>query len=377
MLSAMRPAKALLASLGVLLAAAFPDGPARAAMEPRSVAEALAIGFGGTGDAAYSNATIEGTQTIISDLVVRTRDDGSVSIGRAVITNAVAQAGGGFTADRVAYETMRTSSRDPDTKVVSRQSTASTVLEAVSVLGANEANPLLGRFVFASASGRGVSFSSSADSGVFNADGFVASIDAAGRRAVYRLDRIVLPQAPSPFPELGYNTLTASLTVSGSYEPNAKLLKLDEFSLTLPDLGKFSFTGNFVSPPLEKFADPTLTDAGRALLLYTSTTLTAATIRIENGGLVERALELGAKNAKVSRQAFTDQLRGAVPLTVGSQIKDPAFRASAVQALTAFLQNPRSLVLTAVPRKPLPLAELMVNTEVLPDLFTLNLAAGN
>ncbi len=104
------------------------------------------------------------------------------------------------------------------------------------------------------------------------------------------------------------------------------------------------------------------------------------TIRFDNTGVVERALDMQAKMMGASREDIVAQLNGALPFMLNA-INNPAFQEKVATAGQAFLADPKSLTITVSPAQPVPFQEIMGNAmsapQTLPDMLGIDVTANN
>ena len=88
-------------------------------------------------------------------------------------------------------------------------------------------------------------------------------------------------------------------------------------------------------------------------LAYVSTS-----IRYDDAGLANRALDLAAKQQNTTRDALIAQGKAVLPLMLG-QLQNPEFATAVSLAVGKFLDDPKSIEIDATPAEPVPGAMLM------------------
>jgi hypothetical protein len=158
--------------------------------------------------------------------------------------------------------------------------------------------------------------------------------------------------------DLGYDKLMLGLDFSFAYDAAAGILDLDKFAISAVDAGTLLMTakiGNLTPDLLKKMSG--LADADRMAAMQ-SLTVNALSVRLDNNSVVDRALDMQAKQMGVSRDQFVAQMVGAMPLML-SILQNPDFQNKVSSALGVFLKDPRSLSATATPAQPLPVMQIM------------------
>lgn len=179
-----------------------------------------------------------------------------------------------------------------------------------------------------------------------------------------------------PFTKLGYSgDLKGSFLAEGTFDAAAGTLALTNFSVALADIGTLSLSASLAGLASDKIMDASLSMEDRMMALYTSGTLASASIRFDNAGIVERVLDQQAKAAGVARPALATSMARALPLLLTPAIADAAFRSEFANAAGKFLVEPRAIVVSGAPEKPMPLASLVLSVETLPAVLRLKARA--
>lgn len=172
----------------------------------------------------------------------------------------------------------------------------------------------------------------------------------------------------------GYSTLSGGLAISGGWNPEDGKTTLDEYSFTVDDAGTLGmtldlsgYTLNLVKQVKEiskKMNDPAMTEEqksaqGLAILgLMQGLTFTSATVRFDDDGLTQKALDYAGKQQGVSAADVANQVKAMVPFML-AQVKNPDFAAQVSAAVNAYIDNPKSLEIAAQPATPQPFSALM------------------
>jgi hypothetical protein len=71
-----------------------------------------------------------------------------------------------------------------------------------------------------------------------------------------------------------------------------------------------------------------------------------------------KVLDFVAKQQGTNRESIIAQAKGTLPFAL-AQLQNPAFAASVSAAVGAYLDNPQSLKIAAMPANPVPVAQIM------------------
>ena len=152
---------------------------------------------------------------------------------------------------------------------------------------------------------------------------------------------------------MGYTEFEGTLTLDTVYDTTKNSIAINALTVDAPKVGKLAFAAKFSDTSLGGIADPDETTARAAARLD------SVSVRFEDGGIVGRMLDMQAELYNGTRDEARDILiYGALPFVL-NYIDNQAFRAQFIDAAEAFLKNPKSITITAVPPMPVPLGEAM------------------
>lgn len=171
---------------------------------------------------------------------------------------------------------------------------------------------------------------------------------------------------------LGYQQISGSIKSSGKWNPQDGDFELTETNITINDAGTLgmSFTlGGYTRELIaslreiqQQMADDPEADStaqGMAALgLMQQMSFRSAEISFTDDSLTSKVLELVAQMQGMSKTDVAAIAKGAVPFAV-SQLGDSDFTASTTQAVSAFLDNPKVIRITAKPANDVPFALIM------------------
>jgi hypothetical protein len=384
----MRSSVSRLAGAGVFASLLLWASGVLAAPDPKAVADALAAAFstGGKTQASYAGATVSGGDITITDFKViqPDRKGREIDVPSVVVTGAADRPGGGFTAARIVFN---------DGKATYRQSTIAwqaATIEEVTIPPAAELAKLNDTFrPFARSSVVGISITRpelTQPIAVAKVDSVMAA-DAQGQfnGITVNASGIVIPASALDRPELqgmlqglGYADLTATAQLDAAFDSAADTFTLNSMMLDVADVGKLAVTGKFSHVKVHPSGDqaggsgtPPSRDAPM---------LDAMTVRLDNAGVIERALDMQAKLLGTTR----DDVAGQWPMLLMFLIGDAGgmdFQEKLMGALTAFLKDPKSLTVTLAPTAPVPLDQLartvFKDQAKVPELLGVDITANN
>jgi hypothetical protein len=169
--------------------------------------------------------------------------------------------------------------------------------------------------------------------------------------------------------ELGYDALSLGGEIRLGYDAERSTLTLDALSLALDKGGRLEAAATItgVSPDLLQAPDRLEDYIGEI-------GFGAARAAYQDQSLVDRLLDVAARQQKVTREVFKARMAALVP-ALAAQIADPQMRAAIAQAVAAFIVRPGALEVVAEPPAPVPavqvLATIAANPWRLVDIFRL------
>jgi len=183
-------------------------------------------------------------------------------------------------------------------------------------------------------------------------------------------------QAMAMLSALGYtNGFNVSVSIDGGYEHTTDTVTLKTFTIDTADVGKVTIDGKFSGVPLSK-----LTDDNAAGDLASKGKLESFHVRFDNSGIVEKVLDMQAQQSGMKRADMVSQFTGALPLLLNF-IGNEAFQGKIVTAVTTFLNDPKSITLTAAPNAPVGFDAIVsaftAARETIPDLVGADISANN
>ena len=183
------------------------------------------------------------------------------------------------------------------------------------------------------------------------------------------------PKSKEVIDALGYRSVTGNMKIAGSWQPSDGKMTLSQYDITVDDAGTFGMAFNLSGYTMDfikslqavqkKMAEkPEGSDdsaEGMAMLgLLQQLTFNGASIRFDDDSLTNKVLEYAAKQQGMTAKDIANQAKAIVPFGM-AQLNNPELTAQVTSAVSAYLDNPRSLEIAARPASPVPFALLMAN----------------
>ena len=197
---------------------------------------------------------------------------------------------------------------------------------------------------------------------------------------------LVLTGLSVPVTDVGNPTLTGTLTdlgltklqvdaaLSGGWSQASEKLDLENFQLTVADLGQLAAAGSLSNIPRDAIEHPET--FGSAVM---AGNLVKAELGFVDNGLVDRVFTKLAALNKVPSENIKKSITINMPVLLG-QVSDSAVRNRMIFAAIEFLNTPKNIKLYTTLTSPLPISTLMATLhekpQNLPGLLKLDAAAN-
>ena len=367
---------------GAAVILVYGTGPAFAA-DANQIADALVAAMTASGDSkvTFDSASAAGDDVSITNLQVSGDDGSSVTIPTVFITNAQPRDPGGFTANAISFDNAKMLNEGNTITWGTASATDTIVPSAAEIKSKAKLRPF--------------STMNIANMKVSGEDlpvpleianiGVGLDLDDGGLPRDFSLDIAsinippeIVATADNDFKQLaeglGYDSFVINVMVEGGYETAQDRLTLRSFAIEAPEVGKFSLAGTISNVKASDLATEQSPDA------LANGNLENLTIRFENSGVVERALDMQAKMMGASREDIVAQLNGALPFMLNA-LNNPAFQEKVAKAAQTFLSDPKSITITANPAQPVPFQQIMGSAmtapQSLPDTLAIDVTANN
>lgn len=220
---------------------------------------------------------------------------------------------------------------------------------------------------------------------VFALEGIDANLNAAEDQSKFDFDatvsgmKIDLTTAPDPKAQeaitaLGLQQLNGEITAKGSWTLADGKFEFTEYALDFENVGRldinFSLSGytlDFIKAMQDAIkaseANPDKAAGQQALgmsmmglaqqLIYNG-----ASIRFDDAGITAKALDFAGKQQGVDGKQMAQSLKGMLPMVLG-QMNMPDLQKQIETAVNAYLDDPKSIMVSANPDQPLPAPQIM------------------
>ncbi|MEM9104956.1 MAG: hypothetical protein AAGC96_04805 [Pseudomonadota bacterium] len=192
---------------------------------------------------------------------------------------------------------------------------------------------------------------------------------------------------------MGYGYVNGGLVINGLWAPPTGELTLNEYALTLDDVGRLDlqlsisgYTLEFVQG-IQKLqeqmsgADEKAQQAmGLAMLgMMQQLTFNSLSLRFDDASVTNKVLDLVASQQGMSREQMVQGLQGMLPFVL-AQLQNPEFQQQISEAVGAYLADPKNIEISAQPSGPLPFASLvgaaMTAWQSLPEMLNVQVTAN-
>lgn len=211
-------------------------------------------------------------------------------------------------------------------------------------------------------------------------DGNPMDFDASGRFFA-DLSFIDDPAQAAIINAMGYRQLNGTVSVAGSWQPESGRMTMSPYDIKIDNAGTLGlafdiggYTPDFIAS-LREFQKQAAaagpgednTAQGLALLgLVQQLSFHGAEISFTDDSLTQKALELAGAQQGVSARDTANMVKGMLPFVL-AEFGSPELSGEITQAVSAFLDNPQSLRITATPAQPVPFAMVMAAGMVSPQ----------
>ena len=198
------------------------------------------------------------------------------------------------------------------------------------------------------------------------------------------------PKSKEAIEALGYQNISGSFRTTGTWHPAEGKMELSKYDITVNDAGTLGLTFNLGGYTVDFIrslqelqkkmaAEPQGADnsaQGMAMLgLMQQLTFNSASIRFTDDSLTNKVLDYVGKKQGMSGRDIANQAKAIVPFGM-AQLNNPELTAQASAAIGKFLDDPRSLEISAAPPASVPFALIMANAMANPVELTRTLAVA-
>lgn len=207
------------------------------------------------------------------------------------------------------------------------------------------------------------------------------------------LSKVEDAQAKQAIDSMGYGYVNGDLVINGLWAPPTGELTLNEYALTLDDVGRldlqFSISGytmEFVQG-LQKMQEQMASGDEQAqqamglaaLGLMQQLTFNSLSLRFDDASVTNKILDMVASQQGMTREQMVQGLQGMLPFAL-AQLQNPEFQQHVSEAVGAYLADPKNIEISAKPSGPMPFASLagaaMTAWQSLPEMLNVQVTAN-
>lgn len=319
-----------------------------------------------------STVTLEGAE------LTATGSDAPVKLGTITMDGVEEDGDGGYTIETVSFE---------DINVTEKETTVTAedlAITGVSIPGEVVAGTLESLMMYESASSGPVSVSANGKE-MFSMSGMEANMtrmdDDAGLEfnatmsdLKADLTSVEDPKAKETLDKLALHSLEGKVSMSGSWELASGKLTVDEYAFDFKDIGRLNlslafsgYTLDFLKSMQETLkaaeSNPNKEEANAAMGmsmmgLVQQLTFNNASISFEDASITKKLLDYAGGEQGVTGDQMAQSLKGLVPLMI-AQLNMPDLQNQISAAVNTYLDDPKSIRISAEPKEPVPFPMIM------------------
>jgi hypothetical protein len=356
------------------------------ALEANALAERLKAVLTGQGmDVSWTNITENGSKIVLESTSLKvTNAPAPVLIGDVTL-DEVTEVNGGYRVGKVTLPSYALSEDGMNIEITGAEVTGLTLPQEGST------DPLASIMMYEAADLATVSVKK-ADKSLFSMsdlhveitppkDGAALEFSGAAEKFSADLTTVEDPEAKKVIEALGYNTINGFFEMEGSWQPTDGRMGLTQYDISVENAGKLGMTfdiGGYtpdfakamqdIQKKMAEQSEGTDNSAqGLAMLgLMQQLTFHGATIRFDDDSLTSKVLEYVAKQQGMKPQDIANQAKAIVPFLM-AQLNNPELTTNVTQAISKYLDDPKSLEIAAAPASPVPFALVMAGAMSTPQ----------
>ncbi|HEV7251054.1 MAG TPA: hypothetical protein VGN93_29115 [Shinella sp.] len=327
----------------------------------------------------YSNAAVDGsTVTLEGTELKATGAEAPIKLGTITMEGVEEDGEGGYTIETVAFQDIDVT--EADATVTAKD----LALNGVSIPGTVVSGTLESLLMYESATAGPVSVSTKGKE-VFSMSGMEATItrmdadaglefDATLNDLKADLTTVEDPKAKDTLAKLGIQSLEGKVNMSGSWELASGKLAVDEYAFDFKDIGRLNLSLEFSGYTLDFLknlqeaiktaeANPNKEEAnaamGMAMMgLVQQLTFNSASLSFEDASITKKLLDYAGSEQGVTGDQMAQSLKGLVPIMI-AQLNMPDLQNQISAAVNTYLDDPKSLTISAEPKEPVPFPMIM------------------
>jgi len=327
----------------------------------------------------YSNVAVDGsTVTLEGTELKATGTETPIKLGTVTMEGVEEDGDGGYTIETIGFE---------DVNVTDAESTVSAkdlALNGVAVPGKIVPGTLESLLMYESATAGPISVTSKGKE-VFSMSGMETNITRMDNDAGLEFDAkfsdlkadlttVEDPKAKDTLNKLGIQSLEGEVSMAGNWELASGKLAVDEYAFDFKDIGRLNlqlafsgYTLDFIKNMQEALktaeANPNKEEAnaamGMAMMgLVQQLTFNSATISFEDASITKKLLDYAGSEQGVTGDQMAQSLKGLVPIMI-AQLNMPDLQNQISAAVNTYLDDPKSIKISAEPKEPVPFPMIM------------------
>jgi len=193
------------------------------------------------------------------------------------------------------------------------------------------------------------------------------------RKSSFEMKGLVLPLDPAdsdvePVRALGYEKVTIDASFSGTWDDKTGRLDVASLTVGAADMGtlKVAATVGGVTPEVVDALKKVDGDQTKQMEILQGLTVETLSLRWDDASLTGRVLDQQAKQQGVDSKTYAKQLKLLMPAML-SMIGNKEFEKKVAGATGSFLDQPKSLTVSARPKVPVPFGQLMGAAMAMPQ----------
>lgn len=177
--------------------------------------------------------------------------------------------------------------------------------------------------------------------------------------------------------EMGYEDVDIDVAGRGKWSPESEEANLTDLTIKGEDFGTLTLNLGFggVSKEVVQKLEEIGNDPQKAMGLTQNVSLTGLSIDFNDQSFTNRVLEFEAQKAGIEKSAYIEQQIGAVTQLLAA-LKNQEFQTTVTGALTTYLNDPKSLTISAQPENPVPFSQIMGTVMLAPQALPKILNVG-
>ncbi|MDX3973208.1 hypothetical protein [Shinella sp.] len=327
----------------------------------------------------YSNAAVDGSTVTLEGTELKAPGaEAPIKLGTITMEGVEEDGEGGYTIETVAFQDIDVT--EADATVTAKD----LALNGVSIPGTVVSGTLESLLMYESATAGPVSVSTKGKE-VFSMSGMEATItrmdadaglefDATLNDLKADLTTVEDPKAKDTLAKLGIQSLEGKVNMSGSWELASGKLAVDEYAFDFKDIGRLNLSLEFSGYTLDFLknlqeaiktaeANPNKEEAnaamGMAMMgLVQQLTFNSASLSFEDASITKKLLDYAGSEQGVTGDQMAQSLKGLVPIMI-AQLNMPDLQNQISAAVNTYLDDPKSLTISAEPKEPVPFPMIM------------------